>query len=154
MKIDLQKAFEEDSYYMSRRNEMIKEAQLAAETLHKEVGSDEFSMTGGLFSFYNGTSQNWQKTLGAFNAWGSANVIYADGVYTMEYTIHVKDRYNFNRGQSDIASGVSDDVNGVFAELGWAKSFITYGETTITISWEEGNIEEKGKGRGECDGRQ
>lgn len=58
--------------------------------------------------------------------------------------------YNFNRGQADIASGVSDNVNGIFAELGWAKSFITYGETTLTISWTEGNIE-NGKIEGECD---
>lgn len=28
-----------------------------------------------------------------------------DGLYAIEYIIHVKDRYNFNRGQADIVSG-------------------------------------------------
>lgn len=40
--------------------------------------------------------------------------------------------------------------NGVFAELGWAKSFITYGETTVKVTWSEGNID-GGKIEGGCD---
>lgn len=94
----------------------------------------------GLFLIKNGTSENWQKTLGAFVAWGSATVTYKNGQYTMIFTLNVKDRYNFNRGMSDIATGISDDVNGRFAVLGWAKSFMTYGELVRMVKWNEGGI--------------
>ncbi|MDD3173815.1 MAG: hypothetical protein PHF63_09170 [Herbinix sp.] len=58
----------------------------------------------------------------------------------MVITIHEVDKYNFNKGLADIASGTPDDVNGRFAELGWAKSFMTYGEITRVVTWQIGYI--------------
>ena len=120
---------------------MLIEAQWATESLYQSSNLDEFSITGTLFHFQNGTSENWQKTLGAFEAWGSADVVYENGEYTMIYTINVKDRYNFNKGMQDIKSGTLDDIHGRFAVLGWAKSFMTYGEATRMVSWTAGDIE-------------
>ena len=93
-----------------------------------------------MYPIPNGSTENWQKTIGAHYAWGSATISYADGVYTMVYTIHVKDRYNFNKGAYDIATGAPDDENGRFAVLGWAQPFYTYGESTVTVTWREGEI--------------
>lgn len=45
----------------------------------------------------------------------------------------MEDLYNFHQGQSDIASGTPDTVNGRFAELGWAKEFKTYGSYKTSI---------------------
>jgi len=58
----------------------------------------------------------------------------------MTVTVNVLDRYNFNKGQKDIASDTPDDVNGRFEALGWAKSFNTKGEMTFEVSWKEGEI--------------
>ena len=60
---------------------------------------------------------------------------------------------DFNKGQSDIASGIPDDFNGRFAVLGWTKSFFTYGETTKVITWYEGEIDNRTiEEYDECDG--
>lgn len=58
----------------------------------------------------------------------------------MVITIHEKDRYNFNRGSLDIATHTPDEVNGRFAVLGWAHSFITNGTVVRYITWTRGNI--------------
>lgn len=49
------------------------------------------------------------------------------------------DRYNFNRGQSDIASAAPDDENGRFTEIGWAKPFDSTGSVTRTVTWTLGD---------------
>ncbi|MER8102666.1 hypothetical protein [Kitasatospora sp. NPDC094016] len=53
----------------------------------------------------------------------------------MKLTVHVLDRYDFNKSNKDIASGVSDNVNGRFATLGWAKPFTTRGGLEKTVTW-------------------
>lgn len=50
----------------------------------------------------------------------------------------MEDKYNFNRGQVDIATGLPDNENGAFEVLGWAKSFMSKGETTFEFSWRKG----------------
>ena len=53
---------------------------------------------------------------------------------------HEKDRYNFNGGAVDIATGLPDNANGRFAVLGWAKSFITNGKVEKKVTWKKGRI--------------
>lgn len=120
---------------------MSKRTQESVERLRAQSGLDEFSFSGELHknSEYPVT-ENWQKTLGGFNTWSHGDVTYKDGEYRMTVTVNVLDRYNFNKGQQDIASGTSDDVNGRFEALGWAKSFNTKGQMTFEVSWKEGEI--------------
>ncbi|MFJ9741918.1 hypothetical protein [Streptomyces sp. NPDC101166] len=40
--------------------------------------------------------------------------------FTMRVVIHAMDRWDFNEGMTDVATGTPDSVNGRFAELGWA----------------------------------
>lgn len=58
----------------------------------------------------------------------------------MTITMHVTDKYNFNKGMSDIASGTPNAVNGRFSTLGWTKSFNTIGQATRIVTWNKGNI--------------
>lgn len=58
----------------------------------------------------------------------------------MEFTVNIRDKYNFNPGQYDIASGAPDDENGRFEALGWAKSFYSVGSATRIVTWKAGNI--------------
>ena len=60
----------------------------------------------------------------------------------MMITIHAIDRYNFNKGAKDIATGTPDNENGRFEELGWARSFVTRGSIPVKVNWKRGDIEE------------
>ena len=84
-------------------------------------------------------SENWQKTIGGYQQWSSADVHVENGQVTMTVTVHAEDYYNFNPNQADIASGAGDNENGRFTEIGWAKPFDTHGTITKTVTWEVGH---------------
>jgi hypothetical protein len=110
-----------------------------AKKIHDETGRTSFSITGDAGQAAYPKTENWQKTLGGYTTWGSGNVRIEGNTAIMEVTVHAEDRYNFNRGQSDIATKTPDDENGRFAELGWAKSFDVSGTITRTVTWELGS---------------
>jgi hypothetical protein len=116
------------------------------------IGKDrtKFSVTSGVFHVggsggiapYPATS-NWQKAIGAHELWVSANVtasctegkIYFDA----DMTIHMEDRYNFNPGAADVATGIPDADNGRFEITGLAKQYTNYGTVTRHIRWADGS---------------
>lgn len=65
--------------------------------------------------------------------WNSMDVSVSESTMTIEVTVHELDRYNFDAGKQDIATGTSDEVNGRFEKAGWAKSFLTRGTVTREI---------------------
>ncbi len=135
--VDYEEGYREDSGIRDVVHDEIATARAAAERIHQETGQTSFSITGGATSA--GTypvEENWQKTLGGHTVWGSGDVMVEGDRATMTVTVHAEDRYNFNRGESDIATGEPDDENGRFAELGWARSFDVQGELTRTVSWD------------------
>ena len=75
---------------------------------------------------YAGT-ENWQKAIGAHKLWieAKAKIGIEDGKREFEVlmTIHAKDRYNFNPGDHDIATGIADAENGRFEVTGLGKEF-------------------------------
>jgi hypothetical protein len=85
-------------------------------------------------------TEDWQKAVEAFNIWisGDAKATSKDGIltYTVTYTIHGEDEYNFNPGMHDVATGTPDNVNGQFELTGLAKQFKQTGEATFTITWQ------------------
>lgn len=80
-------------------------------------------------------TENWQKTIGGYQQWSSADVKVDGDQVTTEIVVHAEDHYNVNRGQADIASGAPDDANGRFTELGWAKPFDSSGSVRRTVTW-------------------
>ncbi|MCL2179126.1 MAG: hypothetical protein FWC28_08240 [Proteobacteria bacterium] len=141
--VNLAKGYKEDTAVKNSVDSEIRRTQESVENLRKQSGLDEFNVSGGLHpnSEYP-TTENWQKTLGGFNTWSHAEVAYdkEKKEYQMKITVNVLDRYNFNKGQKDIASGTPDDVNGRFEALGWAKSFNAKGDMTFEVKWKEGEI--------------
>ncbi|RMG74437.1 MAG: WXG100 family type VII secretion target [Chloroflexi bacterium] len=131
-------------------NNIMAEAQRNVEVIGQgrdrfSVTSDPFAIGGGDPRFPYPNTENWQKAIGAHQVWTSADVTVTTNeagqrVYTMEITFHAEDRYNFNPGAADIATGALDRDNGRFEVLGWAKPFMSYGETTTTVTWVEGDI--------------
>lgn len=133
--VDFARAYEEDHGIRRAVDYAVEDAMTEAMRLHKESGQSQFRMTGGV-SGADSETENWQKTLGSFATWGSADVRIEGGRATMEITIHAEDRYNFNEGESDIATGKPDNENGRFETLGWARSFRAHGALTRTVTWD------------------
>lgn len=139
---DYEKAYKEDGGIRAGVDQEIARAQVAADELIR-AGNTDFFMTGrasGVDKRYYPTTTDWQKTIGYYNIWiyGHAHV---DGnTVTMKITVNGEDRYNFNRGEHDMATGAPDNENGRFTEIGWAKPFDTHGSLTRTVTWQLGDI--------------
>lgn len=70
-----------------------------------------------------------------------------------DITIHAEDRYNFNPGAKDIATGIPDSANGRFELCGLAHQYMNYGRVTRSASWMKGKpvtlkFEDRGTGVG------
>ena len=147
LEIDYEEAYNEDPAIRNAVDAEIRSAQEWAERLARQSGRSSFSMTGdpSLASQLGGaypSTENWQKTLGDHQIWSSADVRVEGNRVTMTVTVNAADHYNFNRGESDIATGASDNENGRFSELGWAQGFDTSGQVTREISWLMGGAAE------------
>ena len=163
MTIDYEKAHDEDAKVRLAIQDTIAEAQREAERLAAS-NSSGFTMNSDARSAgHYPETENWQKAIGAHLIWGNAVVEHCGDKFEMSLRLHALDRYNFNRGASDIATGAPDNANGRFAVLGWASSFLTRGTVERTITWERGNIprttdveegrSRRGRGRGRPRGR-
>lgn len=139
IEFDLEEACLEDPAIQANVDDQIRRAQLGAEELIR-AGNTSFSMTGPASpqKEYPKT-ENWQKAIGGYQQWSSADVRVDGNTVMMTVTVHAEDHYNFNRGQADIATGAADNVNGRFTELGWAKPFDSHGEVTRTVTWQLGS---------------
>ncbi|SDG51642.1 hypothetical protein SAMN05216553_108445 [Lentzea fradiae] len=135
---DYEKAYRDDSGIRQGVDSEITRAAAAAAELIRS-GNTNFPMTGhaSVAQPYP-TTENWQKAVGGYQVWSHSNVRVEGNKVTMEITVKAEDRYNFNRGQADIATGAGDDENGRFTEIGWAKPFDTHGTITRTVTWEVG----------------
>ena len=108
-----------------------------------QAGNRTFSMSGDASpTAHYPETENWQKTVGGYQQWSSADVSVSGNTATMTITVNAEDYYNVNRGQADIASGASDDDNGRFTEIGWAKPFETSGSLTRVVAWGLGSADQ------------
>lgn len=138
---DLAEGYSEDASVRNAVDRQIAQTAQGVDDLVASSGQTQFQVTGPAQSSdpYYPETENWQKAIGGHQQWSSANVTVENGIVTMEVTVHAEDRYNFNRGQQDIASGTPDDVNGRFTEVGLAQPFNSHGTMTQTISWPVGH---------------
>ncbi len=141
--LDYEEAYREDPVVRKIVDSEIASARQAVERLAKESSLTSFKITGdatpsGELGGYPST-ENWQKALGAHQVWSNADVQVHDGKITMMIVVNAEDRYNFNKGDADIATGTPDEENGRFAQLGWARSFDTHGTVVRTITWNIGD---------------
>ncbi|MGH3360158.1 MAG: hypothetical protein ACRDO7_15255 [Nocardioidaceae bacterium] len=135
IEFDYEEAYNEDSAVRANVATEIERAQRGAEALIN-AGNTNFSMTGDAteISAYPHT-ENWQKAIGSYQQWSSADVTVEGDKVTMNVTVHAEDYYNFNKGATDLASGAPDNENGRFTEIGWAKPFESSGTVTRTVTW-------------------
>jgi hypothetical protein len=112
-------------------------------------GNGRFSFTGSAIAcgstnagFPYPATENWQKAIGAHSIWISGDVeLRQDDTmkaphFTLTLVIHAEDRYNFNPGAADIATGTPDDENGVFEITGLAKQYMNTATLTRRVALE------------------
>lgn len=145
--VDYESAYNHDHAIKAFVDHEVRTAQQQAERLWDRKNAQPFSITGSAqpSTGYYPKTENWQNTLGAHYIWGSGIVTPCVGsdpsVMKLSISIHAVDRYNFNKNSYDIASGCPDSINGRFAQLGWARSFMTYGWIDFDVVWRVGSIE-------------
>ena len=85
-------------------------------------------------------TENWQKAIGFHVIWISASVVAKssgnDILFTMDFTLHAEDRFNFNPGATDIATGIPDSANGIFEVTGLAHQYMNYSILKRKVSWQ------------------
>lgn len=132
--IDYAEAYAEDRVIQGAVDANVEKARLAAQQFI-EQGGRNFSTQSPTYGV--GTeNENWDKTLGQHVQWVNGSVTVDGNKATMTVVIHAADRYNFNAGQADKTTGLPDNANGRFQEVGWARSFDTAGSMTKTITWD------------------
>ncbi|MEV4808367.1 RHS repeat domain-containing protein [Micromonospora avicenniae] len=137
---DFAPAYDQDPFLREVINAEIAAAQRAAEQLAGKSGASSFQITGFSRNIQdNPPTERWQKTLGSFDIWASAEVTVTGDTVAMRITVHAEDRWNFNKDAQDIATGISDNENGRFAELGWAKGFTSTGSLVKDVEWIAGS---------------
>ena len=87
---------------------------------------------------YYPQTENWQRTIGGHTTYTDTDVKVEGDTVTATVTVYARDKWNFNNGQSDPASGTPDAVNGRSEEPGWGKSFESSGSLTRTYTWKVG----------------
>lgn len=107
------------------------------------VTSTTYNVGRGGITDYPATA-NWQKALGGHVVWVSADVAVSANnkgeiMYAADITIHMEDRYNFNPGQADIATGLPDSANGRFEITGLAHQYMNYATIQRHVTWVEGD---------------
>jgi len=130
------------------------------------IGKDrvKFSVTSNYYTVGRGgiapypSTANWQKTIGAHFLWVSADVVVSVNAggkifYEADLVIYVEDRYNFNPGSTDVATGIPDSANGRFEVTGLAKQYTNYATVTRATKWEESSSL-IAKAKGTAPGRQ
>ncbi|MEU6586663.1 hypothetical protein [Nocardia sp. NPDC046763] len=136
MEFDYDEAYHEDGSIREAVDREIGRAATAADYF-VQTGKRSFKITGGPKTAVSST-ENWEKTVGNYQQWSHANVRVEGKRIVMDVTVEAQDYYDFDKGKSDIATGVEDSENGRFTEIGWAKPFETHGSLTRTVSWEVG----------------
>ena len=141
---DLDDYLSDDKSGVQLKANIIQIAKANAQKVLPDGGSEAYysqgfqAAFGGDFPYPE--SENWQKAIGAFNVYYKSEVSATKNkngsvTYKMLLTIYGEDKYNFNPGQSDIATGTSDNVNGRFEVVGLAKEFMQHGTYTEKIEW-------------------
>ncbi len=125
--------------------------KLAATEIWFREWLQSFSITGTRIgcgsspAFPYPATENWQKAIGAHYIWLSADVkvlapsyqcSFGEAVsFEADVTLHAEDRYNFNPGAQDIATGIPDQDNGIFEMTGMAHQYTNYATLKRRISW-------------------
>lgn len=105
-------------------------------------GADPKTSPYNAVQFPYPATENWQKAIGAHWIWLSGTVSVTTDptsgratAFAAQMELHAEDRYNFNPGDADIASGVEDSENGRFEVSGLAHAYESYATMRRSFEW-------------------
>lgn len=152
----------EDASGRTILNNAIADTQRGAEDLYNQMLARDPSLAGkpvtfnvtsgaitvgGSSSYPYPATEDWQKAIGGHPIWNSATVTVTPPsqpggkpTFSMNYTLHAEDRYNFNPGQADIATGVPDATRGKLEQTGLAHQYTQYATLNRDVTWTQGDI--------------
>ena len=86
------------------------------------------------------SSENWQKAIGGHSIYTQSEISVTrlqggELLASADINVNFEDRYNFNRGQQDIATQVPDSERGVLEESGLAHQFDQVGQSQLSTQW-------------------
>jgi hypothetical protein len=67
--------------------------------------------------------------------WDNGFAVTKHSPTAMVMTVHAEDRYNFNNGAADIATGIPDSANGELEAAGLAHGYMDYSTLQRTVRW-------------------
>jgi len=139
--IDLQKGVQ-DLYAKMLQTD----PSLVGQSISFQVTGDKISV-GSSAQYPYPATDNWQKAIGGFSVWSSADVTVTpsktpggEPSFLMNMTLHAEDRYNFNPKQHDIETGTPDSLRGRLAQTGLAKQYMHYGTLSQEVTWTGGEV--------------
>ena len=134
---DYEKAYRDDAAIRNYVNTDLN-ASLQAANEAVMAGQTDVTLYSPKHSVPNPATENWQRTIGGHTMYTDTDVTVRGDTVTATVTVYARDKWNFNRGWHDGASGTPDDIHGRFEELGWGKSFESSGSVTRTYTWKVG----------------
>jgi hypothetical protein len=132
-----------------RYRQELNHAMRYAETL--PVGSFRIMATKPTSGYcHKKDSENWYLATGGYANWGSALVIKScdgggDCQYTMFFTFHYFDRYNWDGGKTFNIAGrtITDKVLAEWHRMGLAQEFNMFGDLTHIFKWKDSDGERR-----------
>jgi RHS repeat-associated protein len=95
-------------------------------------------------------SLNWFSAMGGYERWGKGPVSVCRGnsdkninggyEYQMSFTFKVFDRYNWDNGKHVLGGLITDNYMGKFHRMGLAAEYNLSGSRTVTLRWNEGQL--------------
>jgi hypothetical protein len=105
-------------------------------------GADPNMSPRNAIQFPYPATENWQKAIGAHWIWlsGSVEIVTnpetgRPSTFRAIMDLHAEDRYNFNPGDKDVATGVEDDQNGRFEVTGLGHAYQSQATLRRVFSW-------------------
>lgn len=152
----------EDTAGRTILNNAIRDTQRGVEQIYNQIVANNpelankpitFNVTSGAITVGAGNqfpypaTENWQKAIGGHSIWNSASVTVTPPAtqggrptFSMNYTLHAEDRYNFNPGQHDIATGAPDSLRGRLEMTGLAHQYDQFATLNRRVTWSQGDI--------------
>jgi hypothetical protein len=148
---DYESYLEDDASGQQFKRDVTRDIQNAVNSVYADLPVELPDSAGATVSFpmhgeqpaggppYPAT-EDWQKAIGGHSAWSNSEITLTrqdDGTIAARavITLEAEDRYNFNPGQNDIATGAPDQLRGVLEESGLAQQFTQTGRSTFESTW-------------------
>jgi hypothetical protein len=147
--INYERFLQEDASAKNLVKDIINDFQIHCSIIGKDrmkftVTSDSYKVGNRGIAPYP-ASVNWKRAIGAHFLWVSAELIASvdnNGKiwFDADVTMHMEDRFNFNVGATDVATGIPDSENGQLETSGLGKQYTNFATVTRHTRWEDGTV--------------